>query len=228
MGPLMNILRSIWVKAGLIAGLLLGIVALVSIGLQSGWWARLTVTMGGWFWWALLLFLVAGLLVVLIWLLPRYRAKRFLAQLRSEDTKAPMDEVQESHRKLQEKLLGAIRTLENSPDLKRKEGLPLYALPWYLLLGASQAGKTTLLRSVANSFTPFVRPASSIDSPTQDCDWWFFNTAIVLDTTGRYAFPAQVERDSARWSRFLQLLRHYRELQPINGVIVTVMADALM
>src|SRR5262249_6414624 len=57
--------------------------------------------------------------------------------------------------------------------------------------------------------------------------WWFFNTAIILDTSGRYAFPAQVELDSGQWYRLLQLLRHYRERQPINGIILTVAAAGL-
>ena len=139
----------------------------------------------------------------------------------------PEEGIEEDQRQLREKMQEAIRTLQQSPDLRKKGGLPLYAVPWYLLIGANQSGKTTLLRAVASSFPPFERPASSADAPTQNCDWWFFNTAIILDTAGSYAFPAKGERDSTQWFRFLQLLRYYRELLPINGLIVAVGADTL-
>ncbi|MDH3602510.1 MAG: type VI secretion system protein, partial [Candidatus Tectomicrobia bacterium] len=82
--------------------------------------------------------------------------------------------------------------------------------------------------SVANTLTPFVRPDSALAGPTQNCDWWFFDTAIVLDTAGHYAFPRQVDRDSAQWYHFMQLLREHRELQPINGLILTIGVDTLL
>jgi type VI secretion system protein ImpL len=170
---------------------------------------------------------VVGGLVWLQWFLPRYREKRFLARLHAAEAKAPGEGAAESDRLLQEKMLEASRILRSSPEIRRSGGLPLYALPWFVLIGATQSGKTTLLRSVANVFSPFARPATTSEGPTQDCDWWFFNTAIILDTGGSYAFPVQGTRDETQWYRFLQLLRHYRELQPINGVLIAVGADSL-
>jgi type VI secretion system protein ImpL len=119
----------------------------------------------------------------------------------------------------------AIRTLQQSPDLRQKEASP-FTLPWYLLIGPGQSGRP-LYCAVARSFPPFERPSISDDVPTQNCDWWFFNTAIVLDTAGSYALPAKGERDSTQWFRFLQLLRYYRELLPINGLLLAVGADML-
>lgn len=207
---------------------IVGLLALIVIairGLQMGWWARLAETLGAWLW-VILLAIAAGLTVAVLRLLPRYREKRFLNRLRAEEP--PSDEVGAHYRRLQEKLQNAIETLEQAPELKQKKGSPLYALPWYLLIGASQAGKTTLLQGVANTLTPFVRPGSALAGPTQNCDWWFFDTAIVLDTAGHYAFPRQVDRDSVQWYRFMQLLREHRELQPINGLILTIGVDTLL
>jgi type VI secretion system protein ImpL len=207
-------------KAGPLAGAFVGIVAIAVIGYKMRWWQALERTLGGWFWVGLLLLLVVSLLVVFLWLIPRYRERRFIAQLASEDAKTPQDGVKESHRRLQEKMHEAIRTLQ-------KNGRPLYDLPWYLLLGASQSGKTTLLQGVAQHFSPFARSDVPTRGSTQDCDWWFFSTAIILDTAGAYAFPTEVGREGTRWYRLLQLLRYYRELQPINGLIVTIAADVL-
>jgi type VI secretion system protein ImpL len=228
MGFLASRLRPVIARLGPGVGITLGCIAVVIIGLQQGWWARAAYALGGWFWWGLILLLLAGLFVLLQWYLPRYREKRFLARLRSEDAKTPVDEGAERQQQLRESFLAALRTLNNSPALQQQEGLPLYALPWYVLMGESQSGKTALLRSVANTFSPFVRPGLGSITSLQDCEWDFFNSAIILDTTGCYAFPAQPERDLPRWHRFLALLRHYRSLQPINGVIIAVAADGLM
>ncbi len=120
----------------------------------------------------------------------------------------------------------AVQTLAKSPDLRKQRGLPLYAVPWYLCIGASQSGKTTLLRGVATSFAPFAHPPSATIAPTQNCDWWFFNTAIILDTAGHYAFPKN-EVEHSRWYRFLRLLRTHRALQPINGLIIALPVETL-
>jgi type VI secretion system protein ImpL len=209
-------------------------VAILALGSTMGWWAKLGRVAGPWLWWSLFLLLAAGgvaaivrSIVALRSFIPRYRERRFLARLHPDDGQVPQDEEEESFRQLQAKLQEAIRTLEKAPD-RRKRGLALYATPWYLLIGASQSGKTTLLRGVANSFPPFARPPLSADTPTQNCDWWCFNTAIILDTAGRYALQTQGERDSAQWYRFLRLLRSYRALQPINGLIIAMAADALV
>ena len=208
---------------------LLVIAALLVLGAREGWWQR-----GGvWGGWLLSLLLIGGAVAMLligalvVWQsMARYRQQRFLARAAHDrETSEAADEAHDQQ--LRDKMRQAIETLEQSPQLKKHKGLPLYAVPWYLLIGASQSGKTTLLQSVANSFAPFVHPHASTDAPTQDCDWWFFNTAIVLDTAGRYTCPAAGDQDRARWYRFLQMLRAARPLQPVNGMIVAVAADRL-
>jgi type VI secretion system protein ImpL len=214
--------------------LLLSIIILIVflvLGSTLGWWDRLERTGVAWLWWLLVLLLVGALIasvvvgvIALRAFLPRYRERRFLTRLHTDDT--PPDAEAESDRQLQEKMQEAVQTLAKSPDLRKQRGLPLYAVPWYLCIGASQSGKTTLLRGVATSFAPFAHPPSTTAAPTQNCDWWFFNTAIILDTAGYYAFPKN-EVEHSRWYRFLRLLRTYRALQPINGLIIVLPADTL-
>jgi type VI secretion system protein ImpL len=213
---------------------IIAIVAAIAIAIILGWWERGGRYIGQWAWWSDFILLMLGIILVVFTgsrvlrdFLARYREQRFLTGLRAADTDIPGEGVGDDQRKLREQMQEAIRTLQQSPDLRKKGGIPLYAVPWYLLIGPSQSGKTTLLRAVASSFPPFERPTLSADAPTQNCDWWFFNTAIVLDTAGSYALPAKGERDSTQWFRFLQLLRYYRELLPINGLIVAVGADML-
>jgi len=216
--------------------LLLGIIILVVLlilGNALGWWDRLGRTGVAWLWWLLVLLLVGALIaVVVIGVIvlrafrPRYLEQRFLTRTHADDPNIPTDAEAEGYRQLQEKIQEAVQTLAKSPDLRKKRVLPLYAVPWYLCIGASQSGKTTLLRRVATSFAPFARPPSDTASPTQNCDWWFFNTAIILDTAGHYALPKN-EVEHSRWYRFLRLLRAQRALQPINGLIIALAVDTL-
>lgn len=103
----------------------------------------------------------------------------------------------------------------------------LYALPWYMLVGPPGAGKTTALR---HSGLPF--PVLDGDGKglrgiggTRNCDWWFTNEAILLDTAGRYATEAD---DHDEWISFLDLLKRYRPKKPVNGVLVSISITDLL
>ena len=64
---------------------------------------------------------------------------------------------------------------------------------------------------------------------TRDCDWWFTDEAVFLDTAGRYTTQeSHQEADAAAWKGFLQLLKKSRPRRPINGVLVTVSVGDLL
>jgi len=63
---------------------------------------------------------------------------------------------------------------------------------------------------------------------TTNCDWWFFNHAIVLDTAGRYVSPDGTDQDIQEWHYLLSLFTKYRPGEGLNGLVVVVSADALL
>ena len=108
----------------------------------------------------------------------------------------------------------------------------LYDLPWYVFIGAPGSGKTTALINSGLRFplaARFGREAVRGVGGTRDCDWWFTDEAVFLDTAGRYTTQqSQKEVDAGAWKGFLQLLKKSRPRRPINGVLVTIsMADLL-
>lgn len=109
----------------------------------------------------------------------------------------------------------------------KKHGQPLYVLPCYLMLGEPGSGKTTAIKGsrLHSALTDIGQAADG--GGTQNCDWWFFDRAIILDTAGRYAIPENPGRDKREWQEFLLLLVKYRKREPINGVVVTIGADRL-
>jgi type VI secretion system protein ImpL len=128
---------------------------------------------------------------------------------------------------LQVQMQRALDTLKRS-RLGTGGDSALYSLPWYMLIGPPGAGKTTALKHSGLVF-PALDPRTGGGlrgiGGTRNCDWWFTNEAILLDTAGRYATEAD---DHEEWTQFVDLLRKYRSRKPINGVIVAISVTDLM
>jgi len=99
-------------------------------------------------------------------------------------------------------------------------------LPWYMFIGAPGSGKTTALLNAGLRF-PLGDPRAGNTlqgvGGTRNCDWWFTDEAVLLDTAGRYTTQeSDREADAAAWLGFLELLKRFRPRQPLNGAIVTL------
>jgi type VI secretion system protein ImpL len=104
----------------------------------------------------------------------------------------------------------------------------LYQLPWYVFIGAPGSGKTTAL---VNSGLKFPLEEGSVKGVggTRNCDWWFTDEAVLLDTAGRYVTQDSEQKvDASAWLGFLGLLKRFRPRQPLNGAIVTVSISDLL
>ncbi len=106
----------------------------------------------------------------------------------------------------------------------------LYELPWYVFVGAPGSGKTTALRNAGLQFL-LGDAAGSVQGVggTRNCEWWFTQDAVLIDTAGRYATQeSDKDVDASAWDNFLALLKKTRPRQPINGVLLTVNVQDLL
>jgi type VI secretion system protein ImpL len=108
----------------------------------------------------------------------------------------------------------------------------LYQLPWYLIIGAPGAGKTTALLNSGLQFPlagQFGRGSIKGVGGTRNCDWWFTDHAVLLDTAGRYTtHEADRVADRRAWEGFLGLLARARPRRPLNGALVAVSVTDLL
>lgn len=128
---------------------------------------------------------------------------------------------------LQKQVLTGIAALKNTKVGKGGGANALYALPWYVIIGPPGAGKTTALKHSGLVF-PHLDPnrggVRGIGG-TRNCDWWFTNEGILLDTAGRYATE---DDDREEWLAFLAMMRKYRPRKPLNGLLVAVAVSDLV
>jgi type VI secretion system protein ImpL len=179
------------------------------------------------------------LLIVVAWLLRNLwrqsRSHRAQSQMVEEMVQAPAapvapDMSAEELKTIQnrfEEVLGVLKKARSG-----KGRLNLYELPWYIIIGPPGSGKTTAL---VNSGLRF--PLSERFGPdairgvggTRNCDWWFTDDAVLIDTAGRYTTQdSDAQVDQAAWGGFLSLLKKYRKRRPINGTFVAIsLADLL-
>jgi len=177
-----------------------------------------------------LLFLL--LLLRLVWRV--FKRKRSNAALVDGMAKGPSAADREVGM-LNERFTQALDVLKKAPSGSRgvfKGGAFLYELPWYIFIGAPGSGKTTALLNAGLTF-PLAEKMGAGGvrgvGGTRNCDWWFTDEAILIDTAGRYTTQeSDSATDAAAWDGFLALLRKSRPRRPINGVLLTVNIQDLL
>ncbi len=176
---------------------------------------------------------VLVLLVIAAWAarqwLRKSRNAKLMTQLQGNDASEALAERFSTAMSLLRAGIEVERSGRAWPWRRRRQ---VYELPWYVFIGAPGAGKTTALLHSGLRFPLAERlgaaPVAGIGG-TRQCDWWFTDRAVFIDTAGRYTTQdSHHASDAHEWKTFLQLLGRYRPVQPINGVIVTVSVPDLI
>ncbi len=133
---------------------------------------------------------------------------------------------------LQGRFQGALnflnKTIINTQDTK----INLSHLPWYLVLGPTDSGKTTLL---AHSKVNFIlskqfKQAEAVIIPNSDaCDWWVTRDLVLIDVPGYYfATKEKNKTASLLWNSLLNLVNKMPARENLAGVIIALNLPEMM
>ena len=151
----------------------------------------------------------------------RYRKRRrAAAELEESLMEQPVGDGAILHDRMQE-ALGKLR--------KGGRSTYLYDMPWYVIIGPPGAGKTTALVHSGLEFPGTDASAVAGFGGTKNCDFWFSEEAVLIDTAGRYTTQdSDARADKMSWQAFLDQLKKARPNQPINGVILAFSCEDMM
>lgn len=138
--------------------------------------------------------------------------------------------IDQEHKELHERFKDAMRTLKSSSLYRGRSERWRNDLPWYLLIGPPDSGKTSLLDFSGLEFplNKMGRKLTRDTVGTRHCDWYFAEHGVLIDTAGRYLTQAAAEVDASAWSTLLGLLRRRHRGRPLNGVLVTLPVETLL
>lgn len=102
-------------------------------------------------------------------------------------------------------------------------------MPWYVIIGPPGSGKTTALRQSGLHFPIDLADDLKGVGGTRNCDWFFTEDAVLVDTAGRYVQQqSDPDIDAAEWLGFLDMLKKHRGKRALNGVILTLSLKELL
>ena len=139
--------------------------------------------------------------------------------------------VNEKIKDIKTKFYEALKILKVSTLYKYKRRAR-YELPWYLLVGKEQEGKTTLLEASGLDFPlniNYDHRSVKEEGPSKGFLWYYAEHAIFIDMPGQYINQSLSETDSIVWEKgFLKIFAKKRLHRPLNGIILNISVDTFI
>ncbi len=133
---------------------------------------------------------------------------------------------------IKSQLKTAIQFLKKQIVDSQGKKIHLNRLPWYLLIGAKESGKTTLL---VNSKIKFIlkkkikNDSIALTDPVPHYDMWVTQNAVILDLPESYLTHKLDGLDAPTgWQHFLTCLKRLRGQHGLAGVVIALSLSEVM
>lgn len=173
--------------------------------------------------------LIASVMFSLLWLavwgVMQWRKLKVYHEHQARERHLEQDPIQRFEERQEEELNKVVLSLKKSLNTRDY----LYTLPWYLVMGAENAGKTSLINRSGQNFvfSSVMRASGKKSDNPFSFDWWIGDNSVLIDPDGelltqRAHEGAQGELESRLWTHFVQWLNRTRNRRPLNGVVVAL------
>ncbi|MEE2761956.1 MAG: type VI secretion system membrane subunit TssM [Pseudomonadota bacterium] len=207
------------------ATLVLGVLVL----LVATWWLGPSWPMNGEYplaAWQMraLVTLAVVLMVAMVWGLMLASRLRKVASADAEaqqEIEDPILPFERRQQRLLDRQLSALKA-----NLPGRQGV--YRLPWYLVMGLEEAGKTSLIQRSGQTYTlTNVTRNNRADHNPLGFDWWIGDHGVLIDPDGELLSQdpergAGTELSQRLWQHFIGWLEANRPQRPLNGVVLGV------
>ncbi|MDI9243994.1 type VI secretion system membrane subunit TssM [Marinobacter sp. CHS3-4] len=179
----------------------------------AAWQMRALVTLG------------VVLLMAMIWGVVLARKLKKVNVSKAEEKREEEDPILPLERR-QQRMLDK-RLAELKRNLPGRKGV--YKLPWYLVMGLEDAGKSSLIQRSGQTYTltNVTRNAHTERNP-YGFEWWVGDNGVLIDPDGELLSQnadqgrAGSELQQRLWNHFVSWLERNRPQRPLNGVVLTV------
>lgn len=222
---LTNLLKSEFIETQFVSfALLIFIIGIIYLGAPYFFWGKYA------------LFQSEKRIYLLSFLMLLWLAKLIIWDTRNTSHSISLHQ-QKKWKPLYQRFHGALQFLKKTLIQKDHCTMTLADLPWYLLIGPSNAGKTTLLAH-ANAHFILQRQFHNQDSqhlePSENCDWWATRHLNIVDVPGKYLAIGDSNSVSTKtdyfayWKYFLHLIKKNRGPEGVNGIIIALPLSELI
>lgn len=211
-----------------VPGLLFAIFALVHVAI---WWAGPKLEIDGEFPLAsvmsrLLCSVIISLLALSLWGIYQWRKLKNVNAKQQHEQLLEQNPTQGFIERQEYELNKIVSRLKQSLNCRNY----LYELPWYLVLGLENAGKTSLINRSGQSFvlSSVMRASGERSENPYSFDWWIGDNAVLIDPDGELLAQKSTQQgdteglERSLWLHFIQWIEKKRSRRPLNGVVIAL------
>lgn len=170
--------------------------------------------------------LIFSLGALSIWGLFQWRKLQAVRSQQYREEQLKIDPIAVYEERQEAELNGVMAEIKQSLNTRNY----LYSLPWYLVLGLENAGKTSLINRSGQNFalSSVMRASGKKSENPYSFDWWVGDQSVLIDpdgellTQGNRSEENEGELERRLWLHFVSWLEKTRSRRPLNGIVLAI------
>ncbi|MFO6422445.1 type VI secretion system membrane subunit TssM [Motilimonas sp. KMU-193] len=167
-----------------------------------------------------------ALIALSCWGIFQWRKYQKLQRQQQHESLLEQNPIQRFVERQERELNGVLQRLKHSLNSRNY----LYSLPWYLVLGLENAGKTSLINRSGQRFvlSSVMRASGEQSENPYSFDWWIGDKAVLIDPDGELLTQQSTQAGDSDglernlWLHFIHWLEQKRSRRPLNGVVIAL------